>query len=144
VCSSDLGRWIAEQTVVEMIRAGIQVKGARVAVLGLTFKENCEDLRNSRVIDLIHELESYGVDVLVCDPIANSDEAKDEYDIDLIEFEQLSELDAVVAAVAHDALVNMDVAKLGGKARQGARFIYVKSSYDRESLSTTGFRVWRL
>jgi len=139
-----MGHWLAEQTVVEMIRADIQVKGASVAVLGLTFKENCEDLRNSKVIDVIRELESFGINVLVHDPVANSEEAKGEYGIDLVKFDQLSKLDAVVAAVAHDKLVKMDIMELADKAVEGAPFIDVKSSYSHESLSSAGFSVWRL
>ncbi len=78
-----MGKFIAEQTIKQMIRNGSQVKGAAVTVLGLTFKEDCPDLRNSRVIDVIRELESYGVDVHVHDPIADADEAVHEYGVKL-------------------------------------------------------------
>jgi len=139
-----MGKLIAEKTIKQMIAADRKIKGARVAVLGLTFKENCEDLRNSRVIDVICELESYGVEVLVCDPVANAADAKKVYGVDLVEFVELDELDAIVAAVAHDALVNMDIKILSGKADPGAPFIDIKSSYDRDALAAAGFRVWRL
>jgi len=139
-----MGKLIAEKTVKQMIAADRKIKGARVAVLGLTFKENCEDLRNSRVIDVIRELESYGLEVLVHDPVANADEAKKVYGIDLLGFEELDELDAIVAAVAHDALVTMDLSKLANKSVEGAPFIDIKSSYDRESLAAADFEVWRL
>jgi len=139
-----MGKLIAEQTVKQMIAADRKIKGARVAVLGLTFKENCEDLRNSRVIDVIHELESYGLNVLVHDPVANTEEAKKVYGIDLVEFEVLGELNAIVAAVAHDALVNMDIDTLAAKVVPGAPFIDIKSSYDRDELAAAGFNVWRL
>jgi len=139
-----MGKYIAEQTVKQMIAADCKVKGARIAVLGLTFKENCEDLRNSRVIDVIRELESYGLKVLVYDPVANVEEAKRVYGIDLVEFEKLEGLDAIVAAVAHDVLVNTDVNDLAAKATPGAPFIDIKSSYDRDALADVGFSVWRL
>jgi len=139
-----MGKYIAEQTVKQMIAADRKINGARVAVLGLTFKENCEDLRNSRVIDVIRELETYGVEVLVHDPVASQTEAKSVYGIDLVEYEALDELDAVVAAVAHDALVNTDINTLGRKAFPGAPFIDIKSSYDRDALAAAGFTVWRL
>jgi UDP-N-acetyl-D-galactosamine dehydrogenase len=98
-----MGKYIAEQTVKHMIRAGFPVKGSNVNVLGLTFKENCPDLRNSRVIDVIHELESFGVTVHVHDPVANVDEAIDEYGVHLERWEDLPRANAMVAAVAHRA-----------------------------------------
>ena len=139
-----MGKFIAEKTVKQMIAADRKIKGGRVAVLGLTFKENCEDLRNSRVIDVIRELESYGVEVLVFDPIANKAEAKEEYGIDLVDFKELNSLDAIVAAVAHDALVELDVAVLAQTGTSGMPFVDIKSSYDRDKLVAAGFNVWRL
>lgn len=139
-----MGKFIAEKTVKELIAADRKVKGARVAVLGLTFKENCEDLRNSRVIDVIRELESYGVDVQVCDPVANGEDAKRIYGIDLVPFDALGSLDAMVAAVAHDALVNIPVERLAAHAEPGALFVDIKSVFDRHALTLAGFSVWRL
>lgn len=139
-----MGQFVADKTVKQMIANGCKIRGSRVAVLGLTFKENCEDLRNSRVIDVIRELESYGIEVLVNDPVANAEDAKEEYGVELTDFGQLDKLDAVVAAVAHDELVNIDITELAGKATSGAPFIDIKSSYDREKLSSSGFNVWRL
>jgi len=139
-----MGKYIAEKTVKQLIVADRKVKSARVAVLGITFKENCEDLRNSRVIDVIRELESYGIDVLVFDPVANKEEAKDVYDVDLVDFEALTELDAIVAAVAHDALTALDAGILSTTGLSGMPFIDIKSSYDRDALASAGFKVWRL
>ena len=139
-----MGKYIAEQTVKHLIASDCMIKGARVAVLGLTFKENCEDLRNSRVIDVITELESYGVKVLVHDPVANVAGAKAEYGIDLVEFTTLEHLDGIVVAVAHDELVKMDVTELAACARPGALFVDIKSAYDRDALISAGFSVWRL
>jgi len=139
-----MGKYIAGQTIRNLIASDRKVKGARVAVLGLAFKENCEDLRNSRVIDVIRELESYGVEVLVHDPIANAADAKKAYGIDLVAFEMLGKLDAIVAAVAHDELVHIDIDALAVSASPGALFIDIKSSYDRDALMAAGFSVWRL
>ena len=96
-----MGKYVAEQTVKHMIQAGFPVKGAKVNVLGLTFKENCPDLRNSRVIDVISELRSYGADVHVHDPVADAQEAVHEYGVTLRSWDQLPRAHAMVVAVAH-------------------------------------------
>jgi UDP-N-acetyl-D-galactosamine dehydrogenase len=110
----------------------------------LTFKENCPDLRNSRVIDVITELRSYGVDISVHDPVPVAAEARHEYGIDLVAWDDLPRADAIVAAVAHKEFLARDVkeyAKLtGGKGC----FIDVKSQFDTTALSALGLRVWRL
>jgi len=139
-----MGKYIAEQTVKQLIIADRKVKSARVAVLGITFKENCEDLRNSRVIDVIRELESYGIEVLVFDPVANKKEAKSVYGVELVGFEDLAGLDAIVAAVAHDALTALDAGTLSTTGSSGMPLIDIKSSYDRDALTAVGFNVWRL
>jgi len=139
-----MGRWLAEQTMMEMIRAGIQVKGARVGVLGLTFKENCADLRNTKVIDCIHELEALGVEVLVCDPVADAEAAKCEYDIELTDLNDLQDMDAVVLAVAHDAFREMDWANFTNRCQKGAPIMDVKSMLDPEQVYSAGLALWRL
>jgi len=138
-----MGRWLAEQTMLEMIRSGIQVKGAKVGVLGLTFKENCADLRNTRVIDCIHELEALGVEVLVCDPVADAEEAKREYDIELVSLNDLKDMDAVVLAVAHDIFREMDWIGFADHCRKGAPVMDVKSVLDPEICSAK-LTLWRL
>ena len=101
--NDDMGRFITEQVVKLMMRGRIQVSGARVLVLGLAFKENCPDLRNSRVIDVVRHLQSYNVQVDVHDPLVEAENAKHEYDIDLVTGLQEGVYDAVIIAVAHDA-----------------------------------------
>jgi len=96
-----MAKFVAEQTVKQMIKAGSQVRGAKVNVLGLTFKENCPDLRNSKVADLIHELQTYGIEVHVHDPVADPAEARHEYGLELEGWESLPRADALVAAVSH-------------------------------------------
>ncbi len=139
-----MGRFIAGKTIRLMIDADIKVKNAHVLVLGLTFKENCSDLRNSRVIDVIEELESFGVCVSVFDPVASAKEAKKEYDIDLIDLDQVGQIGAVVAAVPHTEIINIDSHALAEKIKSKAPFIDVKSAFDRNMLEAFGFRVWRL
>jgi len=139
-----MGKYIAEKTIKHMIATGHMIKGARVLVLGLTFKENCGDLRNSRVIDVIRELQSYGVDVLVHDPVANAQEAKSEYAIDLLAWHDIGKVDAVVAAVAHTAIMQADITSLQRNMDMETPFMDVKSVFDRDGLSRQGFKVWRL
>jgi len=139
-----MGKYIAEQTIKQMIATGHMIKDANVLVLGLTFKENCGDLRNSRVIDVIRELQSYGVNVQVYDPVANIEEAKAEYDIDLLAWHEIGEVDAVVAAVAHTTIVQADVCSVQRATDVDTPFMDVKSVFDRHVLAESGFKVWRL
>jgi UDP-N-acetyl-D-galactosamine dehydrogenase len=127
-----------------MIAAGSYIKGAKVSVLGLTFKENCGDLRNSKVIDIIHELQSYGVEVSVTDPQADPEEAMHEYGVALVGFDALPRADAVVAAVAHKEYAALSVEDLGRKMVKGGAFIDVKAAFDEAALKAAGYRVWRL
>ncbi len=139
-----MGKFIAEQTVKQMIRAGSHVKGAKVIVLGLTFKENCGDLRNSKVIDIINELKTYGIEVLVHEPIGDADEAMHEYGVSLTAWDKLPQADAIVAAVAHKEFLARPLSDFLGKMKQGGAFIDVKSAYDTQALRDAGLTVWRL
>jgi len=129
-----------------MIAADRKIKGACVVLLGLTFKENCEDLRNSRVIDVIRELESYGVEVVVHDPVANVANAKEIYGIELSDLKGVEKVDAIIAAVAHDALLERSPSAWAAllDVEQGTPFMDVKSAFDRHELAAAGFKVWRL
>ncbi len=139
-----MGKFVAEQTVKHMIRNGSCVKGAHVIVLGLTFKENCPDLRNSRVIDVIREIESFGALVHVHDPIADSHEAREHYGVELEPWERLPKAHAIVAAVAHREYLERPLAELTAKLAPGGAFIDVKSQFDRAALQALGSVVWRL
>ncbi|MBY6084254.1 Vi polysaccharide biosynthesis UDP-N-acetylglucosamine C-6 dehydrogenase TviB [Ruegeria arenilitoris] len=114
-----MGAYVVSQLVKRMIRERIEMTDARVLVMGLTFKENCPDLRNTRVVDIVHELQSYGVTVDVHDPHADPQAARDEYGIDLLEQPKPGTYDGIVLAVAHDAYLAMDPAEIRafGKAR---------------------------
>lgn len=105
--NDEMGKFIAEKTVKKIINSGKPVKGATVLLMGLTFKEDCPDLRNSKVVDIYRELKDYGVNVIVNDPIACKDAAKKEYDIDLIDLEDANNVDAIVLCVAHKTYANL-------------------------------------
>jgi UDP-N-acetyl-D-galactosamine dehydrogenase len=139
-----MGKYVAEQTVKQMISAGSPVRGADVIVLGLTFKENCPDLRNSRVIDVIRELESYGARVHVHDPVADPAEARHEYGIELVPFDALPTSAAIVAAVAHREFRERRLEDYVGKLRPGGIFTDVKCQADAVALRALGVNVWRL
>jgi len=139
-----MGKFIAEQTIKQMIAAGSSIRGAKVNVLGLTFKENCGDLRNSKVIDIVRELESYGVEVLVTDPTANADEAMQEYGIRLTAFADLPRADAIVAAVAHREYLSLSIGEIARKLIKGGTFIDVKAAFAPAPIRAEGLRLWRL
>ena len=110
--NDEMGKYVAENTVKKMIQANRQIKGAKVAILGITFKENCPDSRNTRVIDIVRELQEYGIQVQVVDPVADVGEVKREYGIDLCKLEDISGVDAVVVAVAHDEFKRINLEDL--------------------------------
>jgi UDP-N-acetyl-D-glucosamine/UDP-N-acetyl-D-galactosamine dehydrogenase len=140
-----MAAYVAQQTVKQLIKGGSAVKGAKVIVLGLTFKENCPDLRNSKVADVVRELQEFGCEVSVHDPIAAPEDAKHEYGVTLTPWEQLPpDADALVAAVSHREFLAMPLEKLLGKLRAGGVFIDVKSAYDRVAIRRSGYRLWRL
>jgi len=139
-----MAKFVAEKTVKTMIAAGFNVKGSKVNVIGLTFKENCPDLRNSKVADIVYELQSYGVDVHVYDPVASSADAQHEYGIELVSWEDLPRADALIAAVSHKELLARPLTDLQTKLNDGGCFIDVKSQFDEKALSGAGFSVWRL
>jgi UDP-N-acetyl-D-glucosamine/UDP-N-acetyl-D-galactosamine dehydrogenase len=142
--NDSMGKYVAEQTVKQMIQAGSHIKGAKVNVLGVTFKEDVPDLRNSKVFDLIAELRSYGVEVFVHDPVADPAEALKEYGIELLQWEVLPKADAVVAAVMHEALLRMPPSLYCEKMISGGCFIDVKARFDGAALLASGMRAWRL
>ena len=139
-----MGKFIAEQTVKQMINAGNPVKNAKISVLGLTFKENCPDLRNSRVIDVINELRSYGAQVTVHDPVPEQEEAQHEYGIELVSWDKLPVADAIVVAVAHKQFLDISIEEFTKKLVKNGAFIDVKSQFDTSRLSAAGMHVWRL
>jgi UDP-N-acetyl-D-galactosamine dehydrogenase len=140
-----MGPYIAQQTLKQLIKNGSPLPGAKVIVLGLTFKENCPDLRNSKVADVIRELKELGCDVSVHDPIAESAEAEEHYGLTLTPWESLpAAADAVVAAVPHRDYLAMPLTTLLSRLKAKGVFIDVKSAFDRTAVGAAGFRMWRL
>ena len=142
--NDNMGKFIAEQTVKQLIQADRHIKGAKVNVLGITFKEDVPDLRNSKVWDLITELRAYGVDVFVHDPVADAAEARLEYGVELVAWNSLPQADALVVAVAHELLLSQSHSSYAEKLKPGGCFIDVKARFDGGRLNAAGFAVWRL
>ena len=139
-----MAKFVAEKTVKSMISSGFHVKGSKVNVIGLTFKENCPDLRNSKVADIVHELESYGCEVHVFDPQADAEEAQHEYGIALQSWDSLPQADAVVVAVPHKEVLALSLTDFQSKLNPNGCFIDVKSQFDPRALQEAGYCVWRL
>jgi len=139
-----MAAYVAQQTIKGLINNGHSVKGARIAVLGLTFKENCPDLRNSKVADLVRELQDYGCEVSVHDPIAEASEAQHEYGIALRPWSDMPKgADAIVAAVAHREYLAMPLKDILGMLKAGGLFVDVKSAYDQAAVRGAGHVLWR-
>lgn len=139
-----MGKFIAEKTIKQMVRNGHPVKDCPIIVLGLTFKEDCPDLRNSRVIDVIRELESYGAKVIVHDPVADIKEAHHEYGVDLVAWENLPKAAAIVAAVNHKEFKARPVTDFVAKLESNGIVTDVKSMLDSAVFAEQGICVWRL
>ncbi len=120
-----MGKYVAENTVKQMIQSGKVVKGARVLVLGLTFKEDVPDIRNTKVIDIVSELSDYGIDVLIHDPLANADETWHEYGVELTKLEDVGQVDAVVYAVAHKQFKQLSVADIAQLCSHGEGGVFI-------------------
>src|SRR5207247_5161871 len=139
-----MGAHIARKTVQQMIHAGRNIKGARVNVLGLTFKENCPDIRNSKVVDIIHELREFGVETFVHDPASDAVEVLHQYDLRLHSWEDLPAADALILAVAHRGFLDLPVSAYLQKIVRRGCLIDVKSAFDPAPFRKEGLRVWRL
>ncbi|SLM30040.1 putative UDP-glucose/GDP-mannose dehydrogenase [Desulfamplus magnetovallimortis] len=142
--NDNMGRFIVEKCVKMMINAGKPVKNARVGILGLTFKENCPDLRNTRVIDIIQELEEYGAEVIVHDPMAASDEALKYYGVKLSSWESLKPLSALIVAVPHNFYRQMGTKAVVELIEKGGVLVDVKSMLDKQTAKESGLKFWRL
>jgi UDP-N-acetyl-D-glucosamine/UDP-N-acetyl-D-galactosamine dehydrogenase len=141
--NNNVGPYVAQRLVKMLIGQGFQVKGARVGVLGLTFKEDCNDLRNSKVPDILNELRQFGIDPLIHDSRGNPDEAKHEYGVTLSPLEAYAGLDALVVAVSHKEYIQLGQAKLLGMVRDKGCFIDVKSVFSPTKLER-GIQYWSL
>ncbi len=142
--NDNMGRYVAQQTVLQMIHQGHSIKGSKTAILGATFKENCPDVRNSRVFDMVSELRSFGVEVLVHDPLANPSEIKEEYGEELQEWDALPKTNAIILAVPHDRFRHLRALDFQSKLLPNGLVIDVKACLDREDFASTKVPLWRL
>ena len=143
--NDDMGKYVAENLVKSLIKQDKNVKNAHVAVLGFTFKENCPDTRNTKVIDIINELKEYGIDPVVVDPQADAAEAKNLYGIQFEDMENLHGLDAVVLAVAHSDFEELTLDKMSSLYRDDKRVLLdIKGILDRKNYEEAGYMYWRL
>lgn len=143
--NDDMGKYVAENLVKCLIRSDRQVKGAKVAILGFTFKENCPDTRNTRVIDICNELKEYGIDALIADPQADSEETGREYGITLVNMDQISGMDAVVLAVAHDEFKSLTPEKTNRFYNSGKKVLLdLKGLLDKDAFEKEDYLYWRL
>jgi UDP-N-acetyl-D-glucosamine/UDP-N-acetyl-D-galactosamine dehydrogenase len=139
-----MGRYVAEHTVKNLIHIGVSIKHCRVAVFGLTFKENSADIRNSRIVDLIEELCSYGVEVLIHDPIAVPELVKEELNLELNSFDEIVNVEAIILAVAHDDYRKLDSEFLKRKLDYRGLIMDIKGILDPNAFKNSGIMYWRL
>lgn len=145
--NDDMGKYVAENTVKSLIKANKHVQGARVALLGFTFKENCPDTRNTRVIDIVRELNEYGISPVITDPVADKNEAKREYGIAFVDLTEIKDMDAVIIAVAHEAftrLTKADIEAMYSRSGHKKVLLDIKGLLDRETFENAGYIYWRL
>lgn len=143
--NDDMGRYVAESLVKSLIKADISVKNAKVAIFGFTFKENCPDTRNTRVIDIVNELGEYGITPVIFDPAADKSEALHEYGIGFTDLNAIKGVDAIIVAVAHDAFrefTQLGLANLYGKNKKV--LLDIKGLFDRKEYTEAGYIYWRL
>jgi len=143
--NDNMSRYVAKCLIKKMVQNGIDLSTAKIGVLGVTFKENCPDIRNSKVVDLINELNTWGVEVVISDPWAEPEEVKEEYGFDLVDFDSLQNLDSIVVAVGHNEFRSLTPADLIKLTHAGKPVLAdVKAIFERESLLEAGFTVFRL
>lgn len=145
--NDDMGKYVAESLVKNLIKANIPVKGAKIAILGFTFKENCPDTRNTKVIDIYNELAEYGITPIVVDPAADADEAKRLYGIEFQTMDDVKNMDAVVMAVAHTQFLDLkksDIGSFFNPEHSKKVFMDIKGLFDRKEFSTEDYIYWRL
>lgn len=146
--NDDMGKYVVENLIKNLIKANVPVKEAKVAILGFTFKENCPDTRNTRVIDIVEELKEYGITPMIADPQADAEEAKYEYGITFDEIADVQEVDAIVVAVGHDQFMNLsqdDFDKMFKKeSNENKVIIDIKGILDRKEYEEAGYNYWRL
>lgn len=146
--NDDMGKYVVENLIKHLIKADVPVKDAKVAILGFTFKENCPDTRNTRVIDIVNELKEYGLTPMIADPEADADEAKHEYGIVFDSVEDIKDMDAVVVAVGHDQFLRFTQEDFNKMFKEGSNegkvLLDIKGIFDRRDYEAAGYKYWRL
>lgn len=140
-----MGKYVAENTVKKMIKAGKQIKGSKVGIFGVTFKENCPDARNTKVVDIIRELEEYGIGVQIVDPVADKEELWHEYGLKLSDIKDIKNVDALIFAVSHDEFKPLTLEHLKNLYNNNKHvLIDVKGLFDRKEAEEMNYIYWRL
>ena len=140
-----MGKYVAESCVKQLIAADKPVKNARVAILGFTFKENCPDTRNSKVMDIVNELHEYGISPVITDPVADAEEAKRIYALDFDTMEAVKDMDAVILAVAHDQFKDLTMEEVDNFFGEGTKILLdIKGILDKNAYETADYNYWRL
>lgn len=143
--NDDMGKYVAENVVKNLIAADKAVKGAKVAILGFTFKENCPDTRNTKVIDIVKELQEYGIRPLITDPVADAAEVKRLYDMDFVDIAEIKNMDAVILAVAHVEFSSFTIDQMDNLFGDGKRVLLdLKGLLNRMDYESAGYSYWRL
>lgn len=145
--NDDMGKYVAENTVKNLIKADASIKNAKIAILGFTFKENCPDTRNTKIIDIYNELREYGITPIIADPEADADEAKRLYGIEFVDINDIKDCDAVILAVAHEqfkAVSMADFEKMFKHNENANVLVDIKGLLDRKEYENAGYIYWRL
>ena len=144
--NDDMGKYCAENLVKQLIKADRPVKNAKVAILGFTFKENCPDTRNTKIIDIYNELKEYGITAVIADPNADADEAKRLYGVEFVSFDSIRDMDAVILAVAHEQFKTLSMETIGALYTKNAPKVLLdlKGLLDRKAYEQAGYAYWRL
>lgn len=143
--NDDMGKYCAENCVKNLIAADKAVKGAKVAILGFTFKENCPDTRNTKIIDIVKELKEYGINPVIADPIADAEEAKKLYGVEFVDITTIKDMDAVILAVAHTEFASFTIDQINKFFGKGKKVLLdLKGLLSRKEFETAGYSYWRL
>lgn len=143
--NDDMGKYVAENIVKKMIAADKTVRNARVAILGFTFKENCPDTRNTKIIDIVNELREYGIEPMIADPTADAEEAKKLYSVEFVDMNEITNMDAVVLAVAHTEFKSLNMEQIDALYGKGKKImIDIKGLLNRREYEDAGYSYWRL
>lgn len=146
--NDDMGKYVAENVVKNLIKSNIPVRQARVTILGFTFKENCPDTRNTKVIDIVKELREYGIEPIITDPVADAKEAKRLYDVEFVSMDEIRDMDAVILAVSHKEFEDLSMEQLDGMYKKTENekkvLVEVKGILDQTLFVSAGYNYWRL